>query len=109
MTRKASGLPLHLTPTPTHTMTPCLARVRLVVIVRAGADADVGRGPLWSPWPGTLLFADAGTMTLTQAINLWSPWLGTLLFADHYLHAGKWLALSLTLIVGAGRAAPLLP
>ena len=33
-------------------MTPSRSRGRLVVIVRAGEDADVGKGPLWSPWWG---------------------------------------------------------
>ena len=35
---------------PALTMTPSCSRGRLVVIVRAGEDADVGKGPLWSPW-----------------------------------------------------------
>jgi len=38
-------------------MTPSPSQGRFVVIVRAGADEEVVRGPLWSPWWGTHLLA----------------------------------------------------
>src|SRR6266478_991522 len=55
--RATSRVPPPLVTTPALTMTPSPSQGRFVVIVRAGADEEVVRGPLWSPWWGTHLLA----------------------------------------------------
>src|SRR5258708_36750466 len=54
-----------LATTPALTMTPSPTSGRPVVIVGAGEDVDVGRGPLWSP--SLVIIVDVGRGPL------WSP------------------------------------
>src|SRR2546421_2840312 len=47
------GSPHPASTTPALTMTSSPSQGRFVVLVRAGVDEEVVRGPWWSPWWGT--------------------------------------------------------